>query len=614
MEEMVGGVVKSLINNDTTWRNSSGIALLKTMFLNRVLPLKQINKICATLDSLPKQKAISDRILEVLGITFDISRADQAGIPSSGPLVVVANHPFGAVEGLILASILSQARDDFKVMANFLLGALGIDELNEILLSVDPFQRKGSMMRNLKPLREAIQWVRGGRALGIFPAGEVSHVHLSKLGVSDRPWSPTVAGIIRKTEATVLPVYFEGRNSLLFCGLGLMHPLLRTLMLPGENLKKRGHAFRVHVGKPVPFKRLAELDNSAMMDYLHLRTYNLRNRRGEKRLKLLPSPPAPGASKQIIAESKEPSSIADEIRHLPQEQILISSRDLYVFSATADQIPQTLHEIGRLREITFRKAGEGTGKAIDIDEFDFHYRHIVLWNQAREEVVGAYRVGLTDTILDTPGSGGLYTSTLFDYADELFARIRPALEVGRSFIRPEYQKTYHPLLLLWSGIGHFVAKNPQYRFLFGAVSISNAYHGISRRLIIRCLREGYTRSDLARFVRARHPAPDWSTGKRNHGLAYSMVRDINDVSEIISDIEKDAKGIPILIKQYMKLGGQFLGFGMDPDFSNAIDALVLVDLVRTDPKTLERYMGRHGMESFLQYHYIDSALHDGNCA
>ncbi len=614
MEEMVGGVMRSPFGNYATWRNTKRITFSKSLFLNHVLPLKQINEICASLDSLPKEKSISDRILEVLGITFDISRADKAGIPSSGPLVVVANHPFGAVEGLILASILSQARDDVKIMANFLLGALGIDELDEILLPVDPFQKKGSTLRNLKPLREAIQWVRGGRTLGIFPAGEVSHVHLSKLGVSDRPWSPTVAGIIRKTEATVLPVYFEGRNSLLFCGLGLIHPLLRTLMLPGENLRKRGRTFRVHVGKPVPFKRLAGLDNSEMIDYLHLRTYNLRNRKDEKRLKLLSYRPAPAASKQIIAESKEPSSIADEIRLLPQEQMLIESRDFYVFSATADQIPKTLHEIGRLREITFREAGEGTGKAIDIDGFDFYYRHIVLWNRAREEIVGAYRLGLTDTILDTPGSGGLYTSTLFDYSDELFARIRPALEVGRSFIRPEYQKTYHPLLLLWSGIGHFVAKNPQYRFLFGAVSISNAYHGISRRLIIRCLREGYTHSDLARFVRARHPAPGWSTGKRNLGLAYSMVRDINDVSEIISDIEKDAKGIPILIKQYMKLGGQFLGFGTDPNFSNAVDALVLVDLVRTDPKTLERYMGRHGMESFLQFHYIDSALNDGNCA
>ena len=541
----------------------------------------------------------------MLGLTYEISANDQARAPSEGPLVVVANHPFGAVEGIILASILLKKRSDIKIMANFLLGGLGVRELNELLIFVDPFERQGSAAHNLKPLREAIEWVRGGRALGIFPAGEVSHMHLSSLSVIDRQWSRTVARIVRKSEATMLPVYFEGRNSPLFCGLGLLHPLLRTLMLPGENLKKRPRMVRAHVGRPVPFKRLAELDDSAIMDYLRLRTYNLRNRKCEKHRNLLFRRPINSAARhRPVARAKEAGLIAAEIRCLPPEQLLFSSKNFDVVSASAAQIPNALHEIGRLREISFRKAGEGTGNAIDVDRFDEYYQHIMLWDREREQIIGGYRLGRADAILKERGFTGLYTSTLFEYRDELALKFRWALELGRSFVRPEHQKTYQPLMLLWSGIGRFVAKHPQYRFLFGAVSINNEYLGVSRKLMVEFLKEGHTHSDLARFVRARNAPPFRAMGKKHLGLAYSMVHEIQDFSELISDIEQNGTGIPILLKHYMKLGGKFLGFSVDPKFNNALDALVLVDLARTDPRILGRYMGQQGAVSFLHFNGV----------
>lgn len=326
-----------------------------------------------------------------------------------------------------------------------------------------------------------------------------------------------------------------------------------------------------------------------MMDYLRMRTYNLKNRSAGKRLHRFPLLPKTSAARlKPVVHAKPAISIREEIGSLPPEHVLVSSRDFDVLIAGTAQIQNTLHEIGRLREVTFRKACEGTGQAIDVDPFDSYYQHVILWNRDRREVAGAYRIALVDKVICERGIGGLYTNTLFDFEDEMFLKMRPALEVGRSFVRPEYQKTYQPLLLLWSGIGRFVAKNPRYRFLFGAVSISNDYHGLSRRLIVQCLREGYMHQELARLVHSRNPAPNWAM------RTYSMIRDINDVSEVISDIEKDAKGIPILLKHYMKLGGQFLGFGQDPKFNNALDALVLVDLVRTDPKILDRYLGRGG--------------------
>ena len=621
MEEMVGGAMEAFYGHGGTSRKSGWGQRFKSLFLKRVLPLKRLSYLCSRLNLLSNETAIPDRILEVLGLTYEISASDQARAPSEGPLVVVANHPFGAVEGIILASILLKKRSDIKIMANFLLGGLGVRELNELLIFVDPFERRGSAAHNLKPLREAIEWVRGGRALGIFPAGEVSHMHLSSLSVIDRQWSRTVARIVRKSEATILPVYFEGHNSPLFCGLGLLHPLLRTLMLPGENLKKRPRIVRVHVGKPVPFKRLAELDDSAIMDYLRLRTYNLRNRKCEKHRNLLFRRPINSSARhRPVARAKETGLIAAEIRCLPPEQLLFSSKNFDVVSASAAQIPNALHEIGRLREISFRKAGEGTGNAIDMDRFDEYYQQIMLWDRERDEIIGGYRVGRADAILEERGFTGLYTSTLFEYKDELALKFRWALELGRSFVRPEHQKTYQPLMLLWSGIGRFIAKHPQYRFLFGAVSINNEYLGVSRKLMVEFLKEGHTHSDLARFVRARNSPPFRAMGKKHLGLAYSMVHEIQDFSELISDIEQNGTGIPILLKHYMKLGGKFLGFSVDPKFNNALDALVLVDLVRTDLKILGRYMGQQGAVSFLRFNgagpegAADCGLPDGKCA
>ncbi len=602
MKEMAGGAVEAFYSHVGTSRNSGWGQRFKSLFLKRVLRLERVNYLCSRLSSLPNETAIPDRILEVLGLTYEISANDQARAPSEGPLVVVANHPFGAVEGLILASILLKRRSDIKIMANFLLGGLGVRELNELLIFVDPFERQGSAAHNFKPLREAIEWVGGGRALGIFPAGEVSHMHLRSLSVIDRQWSQTVARIVRKSEATMLPVYFEGHNSPLFCGLGLLHPMFRTLMLPGENLKKRPRIVRAHVGRPIPFKRMAELDDSAIMDYLRLRTYNLWNRKYEKhREQFFRRSINSAAGHRPIVRAKETGLIAAEMRCLPPEQFLFSSKNFNVVSAVAEQIPNVLHEIGRLREISFRKAGEGTGNAIDIDRFDQYYQHIMLWDREREEIIGGYRLGRADAILKERGFPGLYTSTLFEYKDELALKFRWALELGRSFVRPEHQKTYQPLMLLWSGIGRFVANHPQYRFLFGAVSINNEYLGVSRKLMVEFLKEGHRHSDLARFVRARN-APVFGAMRKKHlGLAYSMVHEIQDFSELISDIEQNGAGIPILLKHYMKLGGKFLGFSVDPKFNNALDALVLVDLARTDPRILGRYMGQQGLVSFLHF-------------
>lgn len=302
-----------------------------------------------------------------------------------------------------------------------------------------------------------------------------------------------------------------------------------------------------------------------------------------------------------IVAPVDPELLQRDIDTLPVEQLLVESDDLIVYHARSPQIPHLLQEIGRLREITFRAVGEGSGKAIDLDEFDAYYTHLFIWNKTKGGLVGAYRLGLTDEIVRKHGVRGLYTSTLFDFAPLLFAQVGPSLEMGRSFVRQEYQKGYLPLLMLWKGVGHFVVKHPKYRMLFGAVSITDEYQSLSKQLMVKFLRLHGMDDDRSRYVTPRtafveSPVRDWTRA------AGQAVREIDDVNTLVGDLEPDGKGVPILLKQYLKLGGKILGFNIDPDFSNVLDGLIMVDLTTADRRSLARYFGEEGLAKFLALH------------
>jgi putative hemolysin len=295
---------------------------------------------------------------------------------------------------------------------------------------------------------------------------------------------------------------------------------------------------------------------------------------------------------------------AMEIGRLPASRKLCESGCLAALFGTAQELPNVVREIGRLREIVFRQVGEGAGGSIDLDAFDRRYLHLFLWNHATREVVGAYRMGPTPDILPRYGIRGLYTSTLFHYRKDFFARIGPAIELGRSFVRLEYQKQYAPLLLLWKGIGQYVARRPECATLFGAVSISNDYHAVSRRLIAQFL-EGRRIQDLADMVAPRRAYRPVERPFRPTGAIPSPPAGINELSALIEDLEADGKSVPILIKQYLKTGGRLLGFNVDRGFSNALDALILVDLRDLPAAMLERYMDKSGAGAFSAWHALN---------
>lgn len=548
-------------------------------------------------------------VLENLHITVNVSEQDTARIPASGPCVVVANHPFGGIEGVILASIMRSVRPDVQIMANYMLGVL--PRFREMLIDVDPFDTGASATRNIAPLKRAVRFVKNGGMMGVFPAGEVSSFHLSKRMVTDPPWSPTVGRIIKMTGASVLPIHFSGRNSLLFQLAGLLHPRLRTLMLPRELLKRQNTEIDLTIGNLIKPAKLAELgSDEELINYLRLRTYVLKNRTQQKHV-FTPSARPPG---NPVAPAQDANAVEAELFELPEEQILERSDDWMVFIARREQAPKAVLEIGRLREMTFREVGEGTGEAIDLDRFDDYYLHLGLWSMKNREIAGAYRIGLVDEILANHGKQGLYTNTLFEYRDSFLDQINPGLEMGRSFIQRKYQKSYTPLLSLWKGIGAFVGRNFKYKVLFGPVTISNDYQSFSQELMMRFLKREKQPRELARMVQPKTP-PDLENmgGPKRHKMPLTrleskalsaLCKDIEEVGQIVSEVESDGKGVPVLLRQYLKLGGQMLAFNVDEDFANALDGLVLVDLTKTDRRILSRYIGKDTAKEFLAHHGI----------
>jgi len=568
--------------------------------IERTLSISSLNEAYIKSISQYKSDNYFHSCLKSVGVNYTISVNDLYKIPEKGPLVIVANHPFGGIEGVILGHILSRVRKDFRILGNYLLQQ--IPELSSWIIPVNPFESHKGSGQNIRGLKSIIKWLSDGGAIIAFPSGEVSHLHLSRGEVTDPQWSPHLGEIVKRTKSTVMPFYFHGRNSAKFQLLGLLNPRIRTVMLPHELVNKKSKNLLVLAGNPIKWKRLESLDSGkSIINFLRLNTYVLKNRAIEKnkisdKRKLQPKP---DIQPEEIINPIPLQSIINEINTLPDNQLLINNEMFDVWYAKSDQIPQILTEIGRLREVTFRKVNEGTGKSLDLDQYDDYYSHLFLWNKEKQEIAGAYRLGLTNDILNKYGMKGLYTNSLFNFKSNLRKYITDAVELGRSFVVSEYQKSPSALSLLWKGIAEFVLHHPGYSKLFGPVSISQDYHNVSKSLIVQFLQPNRIDPELFRNVIPKNPFKDKSLNKFQKTTVQNDIRDIENISVLVSEIEKDGKGIPILLHHYLKLNAKMMGFNVDPDFSDVLDCLIMVDLKTTDSRILQKFMGKEGYENFI---------------
>jgi len=537
-----------------------------------------------------------DTVLNVMNCKYDVSGMDH--IPSEGGVIVVANHPLGGIEGVILGSMLGQKRKDFRIMANSLLER--IPEFHDTMIFVNPFGGNEAVKQNLKGLKEAVNWVRDGGILGIFPAGEVSHYQPGINAVEDPYWNSNIVRIAKMTNATIIPMFINGHNSTLFQALGLLHPRIRTALLPNEFLRQEKKTIAITIGKPIQKQLIKSfISESDCTRYIRQRTYLLKYQQEKSQLH-------PLAHVEHIAAS-DSISLEKEISEFTDDDVIVESGEYRVYLTHATKTPCILREIGRLREQTFRDSGQGTGKSLDLDIFDAEYDHLILYKKGCG-IIGGYRIARTDHIHNVFGKNGLYTQTLFTYSHGFKQRIPKGLELGRAFICKEYQRSFLPLQLLWKGIGTYIAKHKEYRFLFGSVSISNNYTVFSRQMIVHYLRTHCFDTTLAEHVHPKNKFNRLIPKQLKHFIndSANVLEDIDTLNSVIMEIEPDGKGIPILIRQYMKLGGKFCGFGIDPSFNDAIDCLVMIDIMKGDNTMLERYIGEDALKELRNFHLCTS--------
>lgn len=545
----------------------------------------------------PNVFAWFDSVAQTLGTREQVDLPGEFEFPAQGPLIIIANHPFGIVDPIMLARWAAQFRPGLKVMTNSLL--LAMPELRDHVIAVDPFGGQGAAKRNLAPMKEAIRLLRAGGTLIIFPAGEVAAYRPGR-GIDEPAWTNHLGSLVRRTQATVLPVYFPGSNGALFHAAGLIHPRLRTSLLLREFCKREGTVVPMRVGHPIPYSRLKKFeDDESLTRYLRIHTFVL-HQRGKEVAKLTTegqnittTPPSECQHEHMVEE-------IDRIR--ARGGRLVGQGGLSVYQAHSHEIPTLLPEIGRLREVTFREVGEGTGNDIDLDKYDRYYEHLILWDEEKEQVAGAYRLGRADVILREYGPKGLYTNTLFHFEKPFLANLEAAVEMGRSFVVKAYQRNLASLPLLWKGIACWVARNPRYKKLFGPVSISKDYSSLSRKMIVEFLQDNRMHPHLSAFVKARNPFRYMRSRRMMREFISADLQNVDDCSALISSLETDGKGIPVLLKHYLKLNATILSFNVDKDFSSVVDGLILVDFTEIDPRLLAKYMGEESCRDYLAMH------------
>jgi putative hemolysin len=548
------------------------------LFLNKLLRINEINNI---IESYSNKSGIDfiDELFELLDISYTISAKDILKIPSEGKLLIVSNHPLGGVDGLILLKLISDVRSDVKIVVNELL--LNIDNLKNYFLPFDIFSEK--IQRGT--IESIYKSLNNNEAIIVFPAGEVSRFGIS--GIQDKNWRKSVLQLSKKYKVPVLPVYIHARNSIVFYLASLINKKFSMFLLPRELFNKKNKSFNVSIGHHIP---------SAAFDNRYHKSYN--------QIKLL--------MKHVHLIGRGKSGIykveKNVIHPIPRKTIKQQLDRCKILGLTNDKkkiflvdsytAPDVLKEIGRLREITFRRVSEGTGKKMDLDKYDEYYKHLVLWDEIELDIVGSYRIGIGRTIMPTLGVKGFYTNELFNHSIQLENILSQSAELGRSFIQAKYWNT-SALDYLWQGLGVFLKDNSFIKYTFGGVSLSKNYSDEAKKHIIFFFGKWF--ADNAKLSEAKNKFSISNNELNELNKVYSSQNYKTDYSNLKNFLKLLGYSVPILYKQYSELcepdGIRFIDFCIDHDFNNCIDALILVEIDKIKHLKKERYFNNKSLNS-----------------
>jgi len=560
--------------------------------LMKILKISTMNKIY------DRNKHLSDleflnAILDEFQIKFEIPEEDLKRLPKSGAYITVSNHPLGGIDGILLLKLMVEREPDFKIIANFLLHR--ILPLRPYVMPVNPFEGHKDAKSSLTGIKDALRHLGENKPLGIFPAGEVSTYKDGKL-VVDKPWEEGAIKLIKKAQVPVVPIYFHAKNSRLFYWLSQISDTLRTAKLPSELLTQKNRVIKVRIGKPIPVAEQNEYETTeAFSEFLRKKTYMLSNA-FEKETKLIDTYTSNlnlklnKGPKQIAGPATHSKIVAEIDKLRKGDARLLQSKNYEVFFTSADKIPAILHELGRLREITFRAVGEGTNESLDLDQYDKYYHHMFLWDDDTKQIAGAYRMGLGAQIYKKYGIDGFYLHDLFRFEPELYDMMSKSIEMGRAFIIKEYQQKPMPLFLLWKGVVHLTLHYPEHKYLIGGVSISNQFSDFSKSLMIEFMKSHYYDPYIAQYV---HPKKEYKVKLKDGDKDFvfnEAEADLNKFDKIIEEVEPGNLRLPVLIKKYIKQNARVIAFNVDPLFNNSVDGLMYIRIADLPESTVRPVM------------------------
>ena len=558
-------------------------------FLMKVTRISSINKFYDRVKHL-EAREYAEAILKHYEIDFEIPEEDFKRLPKEGPYITISNHPLGAIDGIILFKLLLAQRTDYKVMANFLLERMVPIESH--IIPVNPFENRKDVKSSIAGFKSALQHLKDGHPLGIFPAGEVSTYKEGKL-IVDKPWEEAALKLIRKAEVPVVPIYFHARNSKLFYRLAKISDIFRTAKIPSEVYTQRNRPIKIRIGQPISVKVQQEQETFAdYNDLLRKKTYILSNAYAKERLidQLPTTLKLPKQPRKIVTAVRT-EVLEGEIEKLTEkDRRILQSKNYEVFLAPAKEMPFLLKEIGRQREITFREIGEGTNNSIDIDKFDAYYHHMFLWDSDAKVIAGAYRMGLGSEIFAAHGIDGFYLQDLFRFEPELFSMMQKSIEMGRAYIIKEYQQKPMPLFLLWKGIVHTTLRHPEHKYLIGGVSISNQFSNFSKSLMIEFMKSNYWDPYVAQYVRPKKEFKVKLNDADKEFVFDETQADLNKFDKLIDEVEPGSLRLPVLIKKYIKQNAKVIAFNVDPLFNNSVDGLMYIKIADLPESTVKPVM------------------------
>jgi putative hemolysin len=532
--------------------------------------------------------AFINAVLNDLGIIIEISDADRKKIPVDRPFIAIANHPLGGIDGLIMLKILMECHPDAMILANFLL--CKIKPIADHICPVNPFETRKKIFQSTNGIRSALNHLQSGAPLGIFPAGEVSQK--SKLingQIVDKIWEKSALKLIKKANVPIVPIYFNAQNSAMFYFMAGIHHNFRTASLPSEVLRAKNKKIQVRIGTPICPDNIKQYDDINSFGNMLRHQLDVLAFFKKRRKKIITIQNYKFKKIQQIAKSQSAETIINAVQNMEKSgDLLFTSGSFKVFFAKLHNKPELLHEIGRLREITFRNAGEGTMQSMDTDSYDLYYHHLILWDDQKKCIAGAYRLGLGNEIYKKHGINGFYVHELFHLQGGMHDIMYRSIEMGRSFIVQNYQQKPTPLFLLWKGIMMVTKLHPDHQYLIGAASISNDFSDCSKALLTKYLEYHYLDQSISHYVSPKKHFKYILSPVQKLTFKEMITKDIGEVDKLISNIEPDGKKIPVLIKKYLKQNASVLGINVDVSFNDAIDVLMYIDIGKLDSEKYDR--------------------------